>query len=129
MGRTAHAFSSTRPNTPFGMTEHQALLDQIGSLIGGGDRDATVVERTLTDGYAQALSLEAERWRIQKRLGSVAATLDVGDTAGKAKELSELARRLESQNVTLLHLRGLLTQLRSEYAEMTAPPPAAARKR
>jgi hypothetical protein len=102
------------------MTDHQALLVEIGSLLGGASRDAAVIERTLTDGYARALTLEAERRRIQKRLGAVAATLQAGDVAKKTKELSELAQRLESENVALLELRELLTKLRTEYSEATA---------
>jgi hypothetical protein len=111
------------------VSDHQALLDAIGSLLESPARDAEQIERTLTDGYAHALSLEAERWRIQKRLGAVAATIQVGDVARKTKEVSELAQRLESQNVALLHLRELLTQLRSEYSDVTAVPPAPPRRR
>ena len=37
------------------------------------------IESTLTDGYAEALALEAERSRIERRLGEVAR--DVGDAA------------------------------------------------
>jgi hypothetical protein len=111
------------------VSDHQALLDEIGSLLGSSSRDAEVIERTLTDGYAHALSLEADRWRTQKRLGAVAATLQVGDVAGKAKELSQLAEHLERQNVALVHLRDLLTKLRTEYTEVIAPEQAPTRRR
>ena len=39
----------------------EELLGQIDSLIGTATRDIDQIERTLTDGYAHALSLEAER--------------------------------------------------------------------
>ena len=42
------------------MTE---LFAQIDALLGTSARDLDEIERTLTDGYAQALSLEAEQWR------------------------------------------------------------------
>ena len=32
-----------------------------------GEDDPAQLERTLTDGYARALALEAERWRLQQR--------------------------------------------------------------
>jgi chromosome segregation ATPase len=127
MGLSAHDDSLPGANTP-PVSDHQALLDEIDALLASASRDAAVIERTLTDGYAQALSLEAERWRIQKRLGAVAATLQAGDVSKKTKELSELAQRLESQNAALIELRHLLTQLRSEYTEATTPVAAPRRR-
>jgi hypothetical protein len=90
------------------------LFEQINELLCNTDGgDIARIERTLTDGYAQALSLEAERWRLEKRIGEVASTLDRGDTITKTKEISSLAKRLESSDDVLARLRGLLTMLRS----------------
>jgi hypothetical protein len=92
------------------MTE---LIDEINALMRTSTRDLTAIERTLTDGYAQALSLEAEKWRIEKRISEVAQTLQRGDTAKKARELSTLAKRLDGNAADLARLRALLSQLRA----------------
>ena len=91
------------------MTE---LFEQIDALIGSSARDLDQIERTLTDGYAHALSLEAERWRVEKRIQEVAQTLQRGDTAKKARELSALAKRLHESTGSLSALRTRLASLR-----------------
>jgi hypothetical protein len=88
------------------------LFEQIKALMGAPARDLEKIERTLTDGYAHALSLEAERWRIQKRLAAVVQGLEHGDTSKKAQELSALAKGLDGNAEDLSHLRGMLTELR-----------------
>ena len=69
------------------------------------------MEDTLTEGYAQALALEAERWRLERRLGEVARTVEGPDMSGFADELSALATRLTSAEGELAELRGLLGTL------------------
>jgi|SRR5437588_8504993 len=91
------------------MTE---LHDEINALMRTSTRDLDAIERTLTDGYAQALSLEAEKWRLEKRIAEVAQGLQRGDTAKKARELSALAKRLDGNADDLVQLRGLLSELR-----------------
>jgi len=91
------------------MTE---LLEQINALISAPARDLDTIERTLTDGYAQALSLEAEKWRLEKRINEVAQTLQRGDTAKKAREIATLADRIESSVRALTTLRSRLADLR-----------------
>jgi hypothetical protein len=91
------------------MTELRAEID---ALMRTSTRDLDAIERTLTDGYAEALSLEAERWRIEKRISEVAQTLEGGETEKKARELSALAKRLDGNAVDLAELRTLLSQLR-----------------
>jgi predicted nucleic acid-binding Zn-ribbon protein len=92
-----------------GMTE---LLEQINALISAPARDLDTIERTLTDGYAHALSLEAETWRLEKRIKEVAQTLQRGDTAKKARELASLAERVEGSVDDLATLRSVLADLR-----------------
>jgi hypothetical protein len=99
--------------------DQETLLEEISALLAACPSDLEVIERTLTDGYAKALSLEAERWRLQKQLAVIAATLERGDVEEKSKELSELVKRLELQDGALTKLRELLTQLRTEYTEVT----------
>jgi hypothetical protein len=84
--------------------------------------DLVALERTLTDGYAHALSLEAERWRIEKRIGEVAAMLNGTDEAAKTKELAELAKRLEASHLDLVALRSLLASLRARAEVARATP-------
>jgi len=91
------------------MTE---LYEQISTLIGTPTRDLERIERTLTDGYAHALSLEAENWRLEKRIGEVAQGLQRGDTAEKVDELSTLARRVDLNIGDLAELRSKLADLR-----------------
>jgi predicted nucleic acid-binding Zn-ribbon protein len=91
------------------MTE---LLEQINALINAPTRDLDTIERTLTDGYAQALSLEAEKWRLEKRINEVAQSLQRGDTAKKARELAALAKRVEGSVGDLTTLRSVLSDLR-----------------
>jgi len=91
------------------MTE---LLDKINALMDASTRDLDQIEHTLTDGYAYALSLEAERWRLEKRISEVAQSLERGDLAEKAMELSALAQRLDGNAGDLVRLRIVLTDLR-----------------
>jgi len=91
------------------MTE---LLEQISALIAESGCDRERIDRTLTDGNAYALSLEGENWRLEKRIGELAHGLQRGDTAGKAKELSTLTRRLDGNAGELVLLRRRLGELR-----------------
>src|SRR5919206_8398 len=51
------------------------LYDEIGALLDAPSGDASppidVIERTLTDGYAQALTLEAEQHRIERQIAAI----------------------------------------------------------
>jgi predicted short-subunit dehydrogenase-like oxidoreductase (DUF2520 family) len=91
------------------MTE---LLAQIASLLTSPARDLEEIEHTLTDGYAHALALDAERLRLEKRVSSVTQGIRRGDTAKKAHELAALAERLDGNAVDAERLRGLLAELR-----------------
>lgn len=94
------------------------LLEQISALIAEPGCDREQVERTLTDGYARALSLEGEKWRLEKRLGELAHGLQRGDTASKARELSTLTARLDGNADELLRLRRRLSELRRHAATL-----------
>jgi hypothetical protein len=91
------------------MTE---LLDTIQTMISSETRDLEKVERTLTDGYAHALELEAERSRLERRIMEITHGMARGDTAKKARELASLAQQLEGNAGALARLRGLLSDLR-----------------
>jgi hypothetical protein len=96
-------------NMPQVMTE---LYEQISALISSPTRDLEEIERTLTDGYAQVLVLEAENWRLEKRIGAVAQGLQRGDTAEKVRELATLAKRVDVNLGELADLRSMLADLR-----------------
>jgi hypothetical protein len=74
-----------------------------------GTADRFLVERTLTDGYAHALTLESERLRLQKRMEELTLR---ADTKTNAKELTVLAKELDGNTVDLSNLRGALAELR-----------------
>jgi predicted nucleic acid-binding Zn-ribbon protein len=88
------------------------LLKKINALIGAPARDLDVIEHTLTDGYAEALSLEAEKWRLEKQIKEVAQSLQRGDTETKARELAALTNRVERNVGELTTLRSRLLDLR-----------------
>jgi hypothetical protein len=80
------------------------------------------MEDTLTEGYAQALALEAERWRLERRLGEVARAVGGADGSTFVEELSTLANRLTSADGELTKLRSLLGSLheRTRSARLAA---------
>ena len=89
------------------------LHDEITELLrlpenGAGAPSLAAIEATLTDGYAQALSLEAERTRIERQLGEVARA--AGGNGG-AQEFARLSERLTSADGELARLRSLLRTL------------------
>jgi hypothetical protein len=104
------------------MTE---LFDQIDALLSSSVHDLDRIERTLTDGYAYALSLEAERWRLEKRLTLVAREIGDGDRATKVRELSSLSQTLDVNAEDLGRLRALLATLRRHADGVRVGSPAA----
>jgi ABC-type phosphate transport system auxiliary subunit len=93
------------------------LCSELDALIEGPpatDADTRArVERTLTDGYAGALSLEAERLRLERRIGEVASQVRDGNKERKADELADLSSRLNRASGELMQLRKLLVAARS----------------
>jgi hypothetical protein len=49
------------------------MLEQIEELLTAEAPPLARIEETLTEGYARALALEAERWRLERRIAQVAA--------------------------------------------------------
>lgn len=95
-----------------------ALIEQIDELLAEPaetEEPATLarLERTLTDGYAYALALEAERYRLERRMSELAGELNDGNQELKTKELALVSDRLTSNATVLSALRGTLTQLRA----------------
>src|ERR671923_271163 len=65
------------------------------------------LEDTLTAGYARALALEAERWRLERRIGEVASALQDESSELRTDEIAKLAARLSDADGELSRLRGL----------------------
>lgn len=102
-----------------------ALLEQIDELLAepsSTEEPATLalLERTLTDGYAYALALEAERWRLERRMSELAGELDDGNQELKTKELALVSNRLSSNASVLSGLRDTLSQLRARATAVRA---------
>jgi len=92
------------------------MVERIEQLLsapasGAGAPTLARMEDTLTEGYAQALALEAERWRLERRLGEVARTVEGPDVSSFAEELTALAKGLVRADGELAQLRRLLGSL------------------
>ena len=90
-----------------------ALLERIHTMMSEDASDLDEIERTLTDGYAEALALEAEQLRIERRMATVAQHIDDGDATANAQELVSLARQLDGSRGSSTALRSVLADLRS----------------
>jgi hypothetical protein len=100
------------------------LLERINSLIAAppassGGPTVDHIEDVLTEGYAEALALEAERWRLERRLAAVAAELAEGEPASAA-ELASMATRMSSAGEELIRLRSVLEALRERASRARA---------
>jgi hypothetical protein len=105
-----------------------ALLERIRALTdepaeGGLRRRLAEIDETLTDGYARALALEAEVWRIRRQQAELVRTLR---EPADAYELQTLAVRLAAAEDELGRLRKALRPLR-ECADALRAVSAAAR--
>ena len=105
------------------MDDVMTLLERIDLLLeapaeeGGDSADVRAhIETTLTDGYARALALEAEHWRLQREIGAIAAEIAEGRGKRRTKELAAMARRLKASEEELENLRDTLRALRGRLA-------------
>jgi len=100
------------------------LVDQIDGLLAepvcSEPETLARLERTLTDGYAHALSLEAEQLRLQRRMAELAAELHDGNQEQKTEELVRVSHRMSRARSELERLRATLTQLRSRARSVRA---------
>lgn len=88
------------------------LVETIETMISSETSDLAQIERTLTDGYAHALELEAERSRLERQIAQVTQEIEHGDPAANARTLASLKRRLDGNAGTLAKLRAHLADLR-----------------
>ena len=87
------------------------MQEQIEELLSADAPTLARMEDTLTEGYARALALEAERWRLERRLGEVARTVEGPNVSSFADELTALAKGLTHADSELKQLRTLLGSL------------------
>src|ERR671937_339313 len=111
-------------------TEIRTLLN--APADGVGAPPLAHLEDTLTAGYAHALALEAERWRLERRIAEVAAELDE-DSSLRGSELRKLSRSDSSARIVrsisgcVLEARTRCSTLAAIVGEINASPFAAAR--
>ena len=87
------------------------MIDRIETLLEEGDEPTLEhIESTLTDGYAEALRLEGDRIKIERRIDQVVVAPTA--TEAKAEELNSLILRLSRTREDLDQLRDLLGNLK-----------------
>jgi hypothetical protein len=92
------------------------VLEQITELLslpetGAGAPTLARVEDTLTEGYAEALALEAERLRLERRLGALAREANGRDASTVAERFMTISERITDADGELTRLRALLAKL------------------
>jgi ABC-type phosphate transport system auxiliary subunit len=92
------------------------VQEQIVELLGLPERgeDSPSLDRledTLTAGYARALALDAERLRLERRVGEIARDANGAGRHELAGELSEISARIATADSELIRLRALLDSL------------------
>jgi hypothetical protein len=104
------------------MADLAPLLERITGLLKHRPADPgkpllTEMEDTLTDGYARALQLEAERLRLERRIGELAHSVNGPE---QADELKALAARLRDVDLALEGLRDRLGALQKHLEAVRA---------
>jgi hypothetical protein len=87
---------------------------------GEGAPTLAYLEEMLTAGYARAMSLEAEQWRLQRRLVDVALRLADEHNELQARELKKLAGQLRAIDSDLVGIRALIRSLRARADDARA---------
>jgi len=96
-----------------GMVEERTIFAEIEAVLADeGEPRLERLEHTLTSGYAAALGLEAQCWRLEQRIADAAGEL-AGDAADERRaEIAALARDRSGVVAELARLRELLGRLR-----------------
>jgi tRNA C32,U32 (ribose-2'-O)-methylase TrmJ len=97
------------------------LIERIGDLLaqpseGRGAPSRERIESLLTEGYAEALALDGQRLRLERKIDQVTAHLARGGDT-RAADLQKVLSRIEATEEDLAELRKLLTALRSRVAQ------------
>lgn len=103
------------------------LFARIGSIFERAHRAApdiprrTDLEELLADGYAEAIALEMEQARIERRIGDLFAAGATRADRSPAAELRELGARRLARQEEIDRLRSLLEELRDFARSIPAP--------
>ena len=100
--------------------ETRTLIERVHGLLAIPPRNRVSIEEALTEGYARALALEAERRRLEARIAELAESLSSPAGAERVSELAELAGRRSRADVDLSRLRDALGSLRRHLAAAAA---------
>jgi hypothetical protein len=115
-------FGEPRPETD----PLSPLIGRVGQIfqrahIAGAERPTHgEVEELLTEGYAEALSLELDQGRTERRIADLFAAGSRGANGSPAAELRALGASRLSRERDIVRLRSLLEELR-EYGETLKP--------
>jgi hypothetical protein len=93
----------------------RTLLD--APEAGDGAPTLAHIEDLLTAGYARAMAIEGEQWRLQRRLVDVAVRLAEEYNELQARELRKLARELRDVEEDLAGIQALIRSLRARANE------------
>ena len=104
--------------------DHESVLEQLRAVVAaprGQAPSLRELEHVLTTGYASAHALEAERWRLQRRVTELAGGVRAGgdvqlhasDLAGAADRISEVERELDVLRPLLVAVRRRADEIRS----------------
>lgn len=98
------------------MNVGMTIQNDIRAIIEAPPRDDSraELERVLTDGYAHALTLQAERQRLERRLSEAVASLP-RPAAGRTEDVASLKRQIEETDSRLVQLRSLLAPLKARF--------------
>src|SRR3954447_17513391 len=109
MSRPAHAQTGNPGDNRWPVMEpaDTLMVQQIEDILSAPAPTLARVEDALTEGYANALALEAERLRLERRVGEVARMIN-GD---HGEELRKLGARLRRADGEIEQLRSLLGTL------------------
>jgi hypothetical protein len=83
------------------------MQQEIEALLSAEAPTLARLEDTLTEVYARALAIEAERWRLERRIGEVARE----GRSDVSEELRSLGTQLTRADGELVELRSLLGTL------------------
>jgi hypothetical protein len=127
MGLAAHVSACLRPDTgeavlpdPGAMIENhiRTLLD--APEVGDGAPTLAHIEELLTAGYARAMEIEGEQWRLQRRLVEIALRLADDYNELQARELRKVAHEFRGVEDDLVGIRALIRSLRARANDARA---------
>jgi tRNA C32,U32 (ribose-2'-O)-methylase TrmJ len=98
-----------------------SVIERIRDLLalpsqGRGAPSREQIESVLTEGYAEALALDGQRLRLERKIDQVTAHLARGGQTS-AEDLQKVMARIEATEEDLAKLRKLLAALRSRVAQ------------